>query len=101
MNGVYRRLSGSNVELADIERIEVLRGPQGTLFGRNTLAGAMNVVTRDPGKELSGSIDLGYGAFDTTRARLSVSGPISDSAQRFLLPVAQEARRGLGDQPRR
>ncbi|MFO1425665.1 MAG: TonB-dependent receptor plug domain-containing protein [Steroidobacteraceae bacterium] len=77
LNGVYRRLSGSNIELLDIERIEVLRGPQGTLFGRNTLAGAINVVTRAPSEEFTGSLQLGYGQFDTTRARIAVSGPIS------------------------
>ena len=77
LNGVYRRLSGSNIELLDIERIEVLRGPQGTLFGRNTLAGAINVVTRAPSDEFTGSLQLGYGQFDTTRARIAVSGPIS------------------------
>jgi iron complex outermembrane receptor protein len=76
MNGVYRRLSGSNIELADIERIEVLRGPQGTLFGRNTLAGAINIVTRAPGETLDGSLQLGYGAFDSSRLRAAVSGPI-------------------------
>ena len=49
IDGVYLgRTSGANFELADISRIEVLRGPQGTLFGRNAVGGAINVVTRDP-----------------------------------------------------
>ncbi len=78
LNGVYRRLSGANIELAEIERIEVLRGPQGTLFGRNTLAGAINIVTRPPSNTLDGSLQLGYGSFDTTRVRAAISGPIAD-----------------------
>ncbi|MEZ5498458.1 MAG: TonB-dependent receptor [Steroidobacteraceae bacterium] len=78
MDGVYRRLSGSNIELAEVDRIEVLRGPQGTLFGRNTLAGAINIVTRAPADEFTGSVQLAYGEFDTSRARLALSGPLGE-----------------------
>ena len=78
-NGVYRRLSGGNIELADIERIEVLRGPQGTLFGRNTLAGAINVVTRVPGQETYGELSASYGSFDTISVRALIGGGITDN----------------------
>ncbi len=94
MNGVYRRLSGSNIELADIERIEVLRGPQGTLFGRNTLAGAINVVTRTPGESLDGSLQLGYGSHDTTRLRAAVSGPIGGNWKGSFSVLRQERGEG-------
>ena len=94
MNGVYRRLSGSNIELADIERIEVLRGPQGTLFGRNTLAGAINIVTRPPSDELTGSVQLGYGEFETTRAKLSVSGPLAEGLTGSFSILHQERGEG-------
>lgn len=94
MNGVYRRLSGSNIELADIERIEVLRGPQGTLFGRNTLAGAINIVTRAPSEELTGSVQLGYGEFESTRAKLSISGPIANGLTGSFSILHQERGEG-------
>ena len=94
LNGVYRRLSGSNIELAEIERIEVLRGPQGTLFGRNTLAGAINIVTHQPGDELEGSVQFGYGAYETTRIRAAVSGPISGGLKGSLSVLHQERGEG-------
>lgn len=94
LNGVYRRLSGSNIELVDIERIEVMRGPQGTLFGRNTLAGAINVVSRAPSDTLEGSLQLGYGSFDTSRVRGAVSGPISDNWKGSLSVLRQERATG-------
>ena len=94
LNGVYRRLSGSNIELVDIERIEVLRGPQGTLFGRNTLAGAINVVPRAPSDTVNGSLQLGYGSFDTSRIRGAVSGPISENWKGSVSVLRQE--RGTG-----
>jgi iron complex outermembrane receptor protein len=94
MNGVYRRLSGANIELADIERIEVLRGPQGTLYGRNTLAGAINVVTRAPSGEFRGAFSLGYGSENTTRAKVSLSGPLADGVNGSLSVLHQQRRDG-------
>ena len=78
---VYRgRLASANLDLADVERIEVLRGPQGTLYGRNTIAGAVKIVTRTPGDEswLNGSIGLGN--YDTVKVTGSAGGPIEDGA---------------------
>ena len=54
LDGVYlARSVGANQDLPDVERIEVLKGPQGTLFGRNTIGGAISIVTHDPGKEFA------------------------------------------------
>jgi len=79
VDGVYRgRMMGSNFQLSDIEAVEVLRGPQGTLYGRNTFSGALTVATRTPGKDdswLKGS--LGYGSFDEVRGELSMGGVVS------------------------
>ena len=65
LDGVYiGKTLGSVFDLLDLERIEVLRGPQGTLYGRNTLAGAINLVTRPPSGELSGHAMLTYGNYN-------------------------------------
>ncbi len=65
--------------LADVERVEVLRGPQSTLFGKNASAGVINIVTRDPSEEFEGSIEVTGADDDYYRVAASVSGPISDS----------------------
>lgn len=67
---------GNNIDLFDVERIEVLRGPQGTLFGRNTIGGAVNITTRKPSDELEGAAELTVGNYEYTRVRGYVSGPI-------------------------
>jgi iron complex outermembrane recepter protein len=80
LDGVYlARSVGANQDLLDIERIEVLKGPQGTLFGRNTIGGAVSVVTSDPKKEFGGKVDLTYGRYDLLQARGSINIPLSDS----------------------
>lgn len=58
------RVSGLGMELADVERIEILRGPQGTLFGRNTIGGAVSVVTRKPTGEFGADLSAGIGNFN-------------------------------------
>ena len=83
-------------ELTDIERIEVLRGPQGTLFGRNAAAGAINVTTVAPTEELEGSIELGYGSNDLYTLRGIVNVPLSDSV-RSRTSVAVRNRDGYID----
>ena len=68
-----------NQELFDIEQIEVLRGPQGALYGRNAIAGAINITTRRPQQERTGAIRLGVGNGDAANASVSLGGPVSDS----------------------
>jgi len=71
------RQSANNFSLFDVERIEVLRGPQGTLFGRNTTGGAINVIMKKPGNEFGGFAEVGYGRYDRKSARASVDLPIA------------------------
>lgn len=68
----------SNPQIVDLERIEVLRGPQGTYFGRNAVGGAINVITKKPVNEFEGEIQLGYASFDTKRAQGVLNVPVID-----------------------
>ncbi|MGZ8336676.1 MAG: TonB-dependent receptor, partial [Allosphingosinicella sp.] len=80
IDGVYRSRSGIGLsELGELERVEVLRGPQGTLFGRNASAGLIHVITRRPEFEFGGFAELSYGNYDAIRAAGGVTGPISES----------------------
>ncbi len=79
VDGVYRSRSGvALTELGAIERIEVLRGPQGTLFGRNASAGSINIITAGPSFEESGTASLTYGNYDYWRGEIGLTGPIND-----------------------
>ncbi|QTD56580.1 TonB-dependent receptor [Parasphingorhabdus cellanae] len=80
IDGVYRSRSAAQIgDLPNVERIEVLRGPQSTLFGKNASAGVISVVTQKPQFTFGGSASLTYGNFDTIVAKADVTGPISDT----------------------
>lgn len=76
LDGVYiARNAGAAFDVADLERIEILRGPQGTLFGRNTTGGAINLITRKPSGEFSFVQDVSAGSRDYLRTRTSIDFP--------------------------
>ena len=75
------RQNANNLNLFDVQRIEVLRGPQGTLFGKNTTGGAISVILREPGKIFGGYAELGYGSFQKKLARASIDVPLNDKLQ--------------------
>lgn len=80
----YGRVGASQFELVDLERIEVLRGPQGTLFGKNTTAGAINITTRKPEFNFGGQAEATLGDYGFHQVRGSVTGPLTDwAALRF------------------
>lgn len=80
VDGVYiARSVGGILDLIDIERVEVLRGPQGTLFGRNTIGGAISITTRKPAEEFSGRAAVTYGTDDRLDVVGSVNVPLADN----------------------
>ncbi len=80
IDGVYRSRTGAGLsELGEIERVEVLRGPQGTLFGRNASAGLLNIVSKAPEFDFHANGEITYGNYDYWRASGRVTGPITDT----------------------
>ena len=80
IDGVYRSRSAASLDdLPEVERIEVLRGPQSTLFGKNVSAGAISIVTVKPQPELGGTMELGFGNYGLFEQRASINTPIGDT----------------------
>lgn len=80
IDGVYRSRSAAQIgDLPNLQRVEVLRGPQSTLFGKNASAGVISVVTQQPQFDFGGSIEGTYGNFDAVVIKGDITGPISDT----------------------
>jgi len=97
IDGAYQSRPGVALsEFVDIERVEVLRGPQGTLFGRNTSAGALNIVTRRPDvTEFNGFANASYGNFDEISVQGAINAPIVENTVAVRLTGAYRERDGF------
>lgn len=99
VDGVYRSRTGVGMtDLGEIERIEVLRGPQGTLSGRNATAGTINIVTKGPEFDLGGYGAASYGNYDYLRLEGGVTGPVVDGVLAARLDGSWTKRDGLIEQ---
>lgn len=87
-----------SIALFDLDRVEVLRGPQGTLYGRNSTGGAINFITRKPGKELAFDGAVSYGNYNAMRADAGVDIPLGESAG-LRLAAFYDDRDGYLDHP--
>ena len=82
MDGAYLpQTSAAGAAMFDMERVEVLKGPQGTLYGRNATGGLVHLITAKPTEETSGYIDLNVGSYSRIRAEGAISGSLSDNWQ--------------------
>lgn len=98
LDGVYiARSVGGVLDLMDIERVEVLRGPQGTLFGRNTIGGAISVITKKPGADFSLTGELTLGRFDRQDAKASINIPLVDDRLFASFGISTKNSDGYGD----
>lgn len=96
IDGVYRSRSAAAIgDLPNLQRVEVLRGPQSTLFGKNASAGVISIVTAAPSYEFGGSAEISYGNYNAIIAKADVTGPISDKIA-FSLAGGINKRDGYG-----
>jgi outer membrane receptor protein involved in Fe transport len=85
VDGVYRSRAIAQIsDLPDIQRVEVLRGPQSTLFGKNASAGVISIVTREPRFDFGGSVEASYGNYNALIVKGYVTGPISETVAASL-----------------
>jgi iron complex outermembrane receptor protein len=95
VDGVIQPNQAANhFDFADIDRIEVAKGPQGTLFGRNATGGAISIFTKAPSFTPTGSLTLGYGNFDRVLAKGFISGPLIDDVLAASLSAYYEHHKG-------
>lgn len=88
------RSIGANVDMLDVERIEVLKGPQGTLFGRNTIGGAINVITRRPSDQFRTRAELTVGEFERLDIRAAADFPIVEGTLYSSVAFSSKNREG-------
>ncbi len=93
-NAYTSSIGTAHTQIFDLERVEVLRGPQGTLFGRNATGGLIHYLSKRPTDEFEGYGDFTYGSYDQIKFEGAVSGPLSDSA-RARLSVASNKHDGV------
>ncbi|MBT4523064.1 MAG: TonB-dependent receptor [Halieaceae bacterium] len=96
VDGIYRgRGTQARWSFLDVARVEVLRGPQPTLFGKNTVAGALNITTARPTEEFESELTAGYNIeFDETELQAMVSGPLSDTLRARAVIQSREMKEG-------
>lgn len=94
-NVVAGHVGMSWVNYVDVDQIELLRGPQGTLLGKNTTLGVLNVTTRRPSFEPDGSLEVSYGERDSLQVKASATGPILDDALAFRVSAWVDNREGF------
>ena len=93
-DGVYiSRPAGAIPAFLDVERVEILRGPQGTLYGRNATGGSVNVISKGPGDHFEYDTQVGAGNYDRFRVAGAIGGPVSDRV-RIRLAASRETRDG-------
>jgi iron complex outermembrane receptor protein len=93
------RQIGSMVEFNDLERVEVLRGPQGTLYGRNSSAGALRIITRDPGDAFRAKAEVGLGNYGAVDVRGLIEGPLVEGKLAGSLSYIHHSRDGVTFDP--
>src|SRR5258706_5779210 len=92
----YGAMIGSVLTLNDIQQVEVLKGPQGTLFGRNATGGLIQITTKDPTQKFDGYVEAGYGSYNTAAGNLYVAGGVSQSVAADLSVHYQDQGTGFG-----
>ncbi len=96
-NGVYlARSTGGAFDMVDVQRVEVLRGPQGTLFGRNTTGGAINVIPNEPTGDLAGAFRVEYGNYQSLLVRAMANVPLAGDDIALRVAGQHRQREGYG-----
>lgn len=91
VDGVYQTSNAYlGMPLFDLDRVEILKGPQGTLYGRNTTAGVINAITKGPGEAVEGSGRLEFGSYDYLAMEAAVGGPLSETVGVRLAVLAEQ-----------